>query len=86
LTTLTKSDIKLRIRECEAFKREEIQVRRLGLAQHCLGVTQQIRRQIGKAPGDTVRVSLFVDNEARVVDIPADLQEGIHTRGLNNKS
>jgi hypothetical protein len=55
----------------------------MGLAQHCLGVTQHIRKLIGKAPGDVVCVSLFVDNEARVMDIPADLQEGIHTRGLN---
>jgi hypothetical protein len=26
----------------------------MGLSQHCLGVTQQIRKQVGKAPGDIV--------------------------------
>ena len=40
---------------------------------HCLGITQKIRKEINKQPGDTIKVILQQDNEPRVVEIPEDL-------------
>lgn len=39
----------------------------------CLGVTQEIRKIIGKNPGDLVEVTLEPDLEERTIEIPEDL-------------
>lgn len=38
-----------------------------------LGVTQEIRKKIGKGPGDTIEVTLEPDLVERTVEIPEDL-------------
>jgi len=38
-----------------------------------IGVLQRIRAELGKEPGDVVRVTLTVDEEPRRVDVPEDL-------------
>lgn len=40
---------------------------------HLLGLTQEIRKQLGKTFGDEVMVSLFEDKEERTVDIAEDI-------------
>ncbi|MGG7439643.1 YdeI/OmpD-associated family protein [Chryseobacterium arthrosphaerae] len=40
---------------------------------HILGLTQEIRKQLGKTFGDKVSVSLVEDQEERVVDIADDI-------------
>lgn len=40
---------------------------------HLLGITQQVRKETGKNPGDTVHVIIEEDKEERVVEIPEDL-------------
>jgi hypothetical protein len=47
---------------------------KMGLPCHCLGLTQNIRKTIGKQPGDTVHVTVQPDSAPRVVEIPPDLQ------------
>ena len=40
---------------------------------HLLGITQQIRKETGKNPGDTVHVILEEDAEERIIEAPEDL-------------
>ncbi|MGE8433494.1 DUF1905 domain-containing protein [Chryseobacterium joostei] len=40
---------------------------------HILGLTQEVRKQLGKTFGDEVSVSLIEDKEERVVDIANDI-------------
>lgn len=40
---------------------------------HILGLTQEIRRQLGKTFGDEVSVFLIEDKEERIVEITADI-------------
>ncbi len=42
---------------------------------HILGMTQKIRAEIGKKPGDTVHVILKKDDEPRIVEIPEDFKQ-----------
>ncbi|MEM5774003.1 MAG: YdeI/OmpD-associated family protein [Anaerolineaceae bacterium] len=49
----------------------------MGLGCHILGITKAIYKQIGKQIGDTVHVTLQVDEEPRVLEIPADFQEAL---------
>ena len=53
-----------------------------GAASHMLGILKSIRTEIGKAPGDVVDVVVWKDDEARVVDTPADLESLLKERGL----
>jgi hypothetical protein len=46
---------------------------KMGLDCHCLGMTQKVRELIDKRPGDTVNVTLYQDNEPRIVEVPEDL-------------
>lgn len=39
---------------------------------HCLGITQKIRKEINKQPGDSVHIVLKKDDEPRIVEIPGD--------------
>ncbi len=41
---------------------------------HILGLTQKIRKQLGKTFGDEVSVSLMEDKEERIVEIADDIQ------------
>lgn len=47
----------------------------MGIGSHLLGLTQSVRKLIGKNPGDRVQVVLYKDEEERTVDIPTDLQK-----------
>lgn len=40
---------------------------------HLLGITQNVRKETGKNPGDTVHVVLEEDADERIVEIPEDL-------------
>lgn len=42
---------------------------------HLLGLTQDVRKQLGKSFGDSVSVKLWEDKEERVVEIPSDILE-----------
>jgi hypothetical protein len=42
---------------------------------HILGLTQEIRKKLGKTFGDTVSVKLWEDKEERIVEIPEDVIE-----------
>ena len=41
---------------------------------HILGLTQEVRKKLGKSFGDTVSVKLWEDKEKRIVEIPEDVQ------------
>jgi hypothetical protein len=45
---------------------------KMGMRCHWLGITKEIRKLIGKNPGDKVRVILEQDLEERVVVVPED--------------
>lgn len=40
---------------------------------HWLGINQEVRKAIGKNPGDKVHVIIKEDTEERVVEVPSDL-------------
>jgi bifunctional DNA-binding transcriptional regulator/antitoxin component of YhaV-PrlF toxin-antitoxin module len=40
---------------------------------HLLGITQQLRKETGKNPGDIVHVVLEEDTEERIIETPEDL-------------
>ena len=42
---------------------------------HMLGLTQEVRKQLGKTFGDKVTVKLWEDQEERIVEIPEDVLE-----------
>lgn len=44
---------------------------------YMLGMTQDIRKQIGKDFGDTVEVTVEKDEEERVLEIPAEFSEAM---------
>ncbi len=41
---------------------------------HCVGLTQAVRKQLGKSFGDQVDVKLWKDEEERVVVVPDDVK------------
>jgi len=43
-----------------------------GHPQHMLGILKALRQQLGKGPGDKVKVELWKDDAVRAVDIPVD--------------
>ena len=45
---------------------------RCGASQHMLGILKSIREQLGKGPGDAIKVQLWKDDEIRTVDIPGE--------------
>lgn len=45
---------------------------------YMLGMTQEIRKKIGKDFGDTVQVTIEKDEEERTVEIPDDFQEALN--------
>lgn len=42
---------------------------------HIIGITQEKRKQIGKGPGDIIHVTVMLDTEPRVVELPHDLKK-----------
>jgi Domain of unknown function (DUF1905)/Bacteriocin-protection, YdeI or OmpD-Associated len=46
-----------------------------------LGLLKAIRTELGKGPGDTVRVTVELDDEERTVTVPADLREALSAAG-----
>lgn len=42
---------------------------------HLLGLTQEVRKQLGKSFGDLVDVKLWEDKEERIVIVPKDVQK-----------
>lgn len=47
----------------------------MGQGCHILGLTQQVRKSLGKTFGDSVSVELWEDKEERTVEIPEDVVE-----------
>jgi hypothetical protein len=45
---------------------------------YMLGITQEIRKKIGKDIGDTIKVTIEKDDEERKLDIPEDLLEAMN--------
>lgn len=56
---------------------------------HWIGITQAIRKQTGRNPGDTINVTITKDDAVRTVEIPADfetlLQEDAEILAFFNK-
>jgi hypothetical protein len=50
-----------------------------------LGLLKAIRTELGKGPGDTVRVTVEVDDEERSVTVPADLREALSAAGRSDR-
>lgn len=48
---------------------------------YMLGMTQEIRKQIGKEPGELVSVTIEKDEEERVPEAPADFMESMKQNG-----
>jgi hypothetical protein len=48
---------------------------RMGMECDWIGITQEIRKKIGKNPGDIVHVVIEEDKEERTITIPEDLAE-----------
>lgn len=46
----------------------------MGLKLHCIGITQKIRKTIGKEPGDKINVKLERDTKPRIVELPKDFE------------
>lgn len=46
----------------------------MGTGGHILGLTQAVRKQIGKSFGDIVCVEIWQDTNERIVEIPVDVQ------------
>ena len=44
---------------------------------HYLGVRKEIRQAIGKPDGGTIHVMMEIDNEPRVVEVPADFTDAM---------
>jgi uncharacterized protein DUF1905/bacteriocin resistance YdeI/OmpD-like protein len=52
---------------------------RMGTECHVLGIRKEIRQQIDKTIGDEVTISLEIDTEPRLVDVPPELAEAFES-------
>jgi hypothetical protein len=50
---------------------------RMGTECHTLGILKSIREQVGRTFGDEVEVTVELDAEPRVVDVPPELEEAL---------
>jgi Bacteriocin-protection, YdeI or OmpD-Associated/Domain of unknown function (DUF1905) len=50
-----------------------------------VGVLKRIRARLGKEPGDTVAVTLVVDDEPRRVDVPDDLRAALAEASVRSR-
>lgn len=48
---------------------------RMGTDDHILIILKSIREQIGKSFGDTVKITVELDTEPRVIEVPKDLMK-----------
>ncbi len=46
----------------------------MGTGSHILGLTKEVRSSIGKSFGEMVQVTVEVDTEERIVDVPLELE------------
>lgn len=46
---------------------------------YMLGMTQEIRKKIGKDFGDTVHVTIEKDEEERIIELPQDFSEALNS-------
>lgn len=53
-----------------------------GRPEHMLPVLKAVREKIGKAPGDSVRVELWKDEEVRTLEVPAPFAALLKKEGL----
>ena len=53
-----------------------------GATEHMLGIQKAIQAEIGKAPGDTVDVVVWKDDEVRTVEVPAEFEKLLKKAGL----
>ena len=49
---------------------------------HMLGVLKAIRQETGKAPGDTIEVVVWRDEEVRTLEVPAQFENLLKKEGL----
>jgi Domain of unknown function (DUF1905)/Bacteriocin-protection, YdeI or OmpD-Associated len=54
-----------------------------GHPRHMLPVLKAIREQLGKRPGDTVKVKLTKDEGTRTLEVPAELQKAMKKNGVD---
>ncbi len=52
----------------------------VGEGRHRLFLNGQIRRAIGKGPGDRVEIRVHLDNSDRMPELPADLEEALQAQ------
>ena len=55
---------------------------RMGQPHHLLGVPKAIRDQLGKGPGDVVKIQLWKDDEPREVEVPAAFRTVMKKAGV----
>ncbi len=55
---------------------------RCGLPLHSLGMPKAIREQTGKAPGDTIEVVVWKDEQVRTVEVPPQFENLMKKEGL----
>jgi hypothetical protein len=48
----------------------------------CIGILKSIRTELGKEPGDTVRVTLRRDTAERTIDVPDDFAQALRDAGV----
>ena len=53
-----------------------------GHPHHMLGMPKAIRQQTGKAPGDTIEVVVWKDEEVRILAVPAQFENWMKKEGL----
>ena len=54
---------------------------RMGGPGHCIGILKDLRAAIGKQVGDTVAVTLTLDDAPRVVELPDDVAAALDAAG-----
>jgi hypothetical protein len=52
---------------------------RMGTDSHLLIILKEIREQVGKTFGDEVTISVELDTEPRLIEVPAELKEAFKT-------
>jgi len=52
---------------------------RMGTERHLLIILKEIREQIGKTFGDEVNITIELDTEPRVIEVPAELKKAFKT-------
>ncbi|MCE1165265.1 MAG: YdeI/OmpD-associated family protein [Bacteroidetes bacterium] len=56
----------------------------MGLCNHVLILTKEIRAKTGKSAGDMIEVEIEQDTEERTVEIPSDFLKGLKKAGLKD--